>query len=125
MAKENAIHDLTIDEIWNVPIPSDPEMTARLNSVIARWEDRVLGDPQEFEDLIMDTYHAGANAMKEAVVRKMMTRLNSVIARWEDRVLGDPQEFEDLIMDIYYTGADAMKEAIDQKILELKRAVHC
>jgi hypothetical protein len=39
-------------------------------------EDRVSGDPQEFEDLIMNIYHAGANAMKEAIVQKILVSRN-------------------------------------------------
>jgi hypothetical protein len=67
---------MTINEIRNIPIPDDPEMIAILNSVIVQWEDRVSGDPQEFEDLIMNIYHAGANAMKEAIVQKILVSRN-------------------------------------------------
>jgi hypothetical protein len=64
---------MTINKIRNIPFSVDPEQVAALNSVIVHWENRIIDDDiEEFENLIMDVYHAGANAMKEAIVQKAL-----------------------------------------------------
>jgi hypothetical protein len=68
---------MTVNKIRNVPFSVDPGQMAALNSVIVHWENRILEDDiEEFENLIMDVYHAGATAMKETIVQKALVSGN-------------------------------------------------
>lgn len=62
---------MTARQIRDIEISMDIEKTNNLNSIIAYWEDKISGDTQEFENLIMNTYQSGANDMKETIIQKI------------------------------------------------------
>jgi hypothetical protein len=67
---------MTVKQIRDMEIPLDIEKADTLNSVSIYREDKIIGDVQEFEDLIMYTYQAGTNAIKEAIVQKILVSCN-------------------------------------------------
>jgi hypothetical protein len=62
---------MTARQIRDIEISMDIEKTNNLYSIIAYWEDKISGDTQEFENLIMNTYQSGANDMKETIIQKI------------------------------------------------------